>query len=337
MLYRALRFFLFRLDPERAHGVTQKLLQFCCRGRVAHYYRKRVPDSPRTVMGIQFRNPVGLAAGMDRHGEYTQAFANLGFGFVEVGTVTPKPQAGNPLPRLFRITERESVINRMGFYSKGLEYFLEHVKRPEGDVVLGINIGKNSKTPNQNAIDDYLTCMRGVYLHADYITINISSPNTVGLRELQEHSYLHDLLRALKAQQAELAKRYQRNVPLVVKVAPDLMHDDIKQMADAFLEHKIDGVIATNTSIDREGVAGCQYAEETGGLSGRAITPKSLEVVREFHKILGDDIPIIGLGGIMSGADAKAMIDAGASLVQLYTGLIYRGPVLVREVAECLT
>jgi dihydroorotate dehydrogenase len=287
-------------------------------------------------MGLEFPNAVGLAAGLDKNGDYIEAMSALGFGFVEVGTVTPRPQPGNPKPRLFRIPEAEGIINRMGFNNLGVDHLLEQVKAADCKSLIGINIGKNFDTPVEKAVDDYLIGLKKVYAHADYITINISSPNTPGLRNLQFGESLDELLSALKQAQAELAQTHGRYVPMAVKVAPDLSAEEVRQLAEAFAKHQIDAVIATNTTMSRDEVSGLKNADEAGGLSGAPVFEKSTEVVRLFRAALPQDLPIIAAGGIMSAEDALAKLDAGAELVQIYSGLIYRGPSLVREVIETI-
>lgn len=287
-------------------------------------------------MGLDFPNPVGLAAGLDKNGDYIDALAALGFGFIEVGTVTPRPQPGNPRPRLFRLPEARAIINRMGFNNNGVDYLLARVRQARYRGVLGINIGKNADTPVERAADDYLIGLRKVYTAASYVTVNISSPNTANLRSLQEGAALTALLGRLKQEQQALAERHQKYVPLAVKIAPDLGAEAVAEMAAVIRESGIDAVIATNTTLAREAVARLPHGGETGGLSGAPLTRRATEVVSELHAVLRDTVPIIAAGGIMDGADALAKLRAGASLVQVYSGLIYRGPALVREVAAAL-
>jgi len=332
MIYRLARPLLFGLDPERAHDVALGMLDACERlgirsGAAAH--------CPRRVMGIEFPNPVGLAAGLDKNGDHIDALAMLGFGFLEVGTITPRPQPGNPRPRLFRLPRLRALINRMGFNNAGVDHLVERVQRARYRGVLGINIGKNFDTPLERAVDDYLVCLRKVYPVAAYVAINISSPNTADLRRLQQPAALDALLATLKAEQRALADRYGKYVPLAVKIAPDLDDSQIAAIAAALIRHAIDGVIATNTTVTRPTV-GDRHADEAGGLSGAPLHGMALDVVRKLRARLGAGFPIIGVGGIMSGADARAMASAGADLVQLYTGLIYRGPALVRTTADAL-
>lgn len=335
-MYKLIRKWLFSKDAEWSHDFTLKLLRRYARTPLAMFWRQQVPAKPVTVMGIEFPNAVGLAAGLDKNAECIEAFAQMGFGFIEVGTVTPRPQPGNPLPRMFRIPEREALINRMGFNNKGVDYLVEQVQKAKFDGVLGINIGKNKDTPEENAVDDYLVCMRKVYAYASYITVNISSPNTPGLRNLQHGDALVSLLQQLKQLQQELADSHGRYVPLVVKIAPDLSDAEIVQMAEALLTAEIDGVIATNTTLNRDAVQGLQHAGEAGGLSGAILHEASTHVVQELAKVLNGRIPIIAVGGINSAARAQQKIAAGASLVQVYTGFIYHGPGLVKEVVEHL-
>ena len=291
-------------------------------------------------MGIRFPNPVGLAAGLDKDGACIDGLAALGFGFIEIGTVTPRAQPGNPKPRMFRLPHANALINRMGFNNGGVDAFVRNVQASrfyqEKQGILGLNIGKNADTPIERATEDYLICLEKVYPFADYVTVNISSPNTKNLRTLQQTSALDELLGALKQSQRTLADRHGRYVPLALKIAPDLDAEQIKSIADSLLQHQIDAVIATNTTITRDAVQGLAHAEEAGGLSGAPVLPLSNRVISALHAELGDAIPIIGVGGILSGADARAKFAAGAKLVQLYTGLIYRGPALVRECVQAL-
>jgi dihydroorotate dehydrogenase len=291
-------------------------------------------------MGITFPNPVGLAAGLDKDGAYIDGLAALGFGFIEIGTVTPRAQPGNPKPRMFRLPRAQALINRMGFNNGGADAFVRNVQASrfyqEKQGILGLNIGKNADTPIKRATDDYLHCLDKVYPYAAYVAVNISSPNTKNLRQLQQASELDALLSALKQAQARLADTHGRYVPLALKIAPDLDHDQIETIADALMRHHIDGVIASNTTITRDAVQGLAHADEAGGLSGAPVRDLSTRVIRALHRAFKGEIPIIGVGGILSGEHARDKMDAGASLVQLYTGLIYRGPSLVRECAEAV-
>lgn len=334
MLYLIIRRILFFFDPEKTHVFVLKSMKFLIRGPICRFLEKRRINAPCEVMGLKFPNRVGLAAGLDRNGEYVDALSALGFGFIEVGTVVLVPQAGHPKPRIFRIPEKNALINRMGFYSRGLDYFLKQMQHKTYQGILGINIVKNFTTPIAEAIPDYLACFEAVYPYASYIAANISSPNTPELRNLQYGDHLDKLLAALKQKQAELFEQSGNYVPLVIKISPDLSDVEIQQLAESFLKHQIDGVIAGNTSLSRQGVEGLPHAEEPGGLSGAPILVLSSHVVQELHQYLGDKIPIIACGGIMTAEDAKRMINAGASLVQLYTGLIYKGPSLIREIAK---
>jgi len=336
MLYPLIKSLLFKLDAERAHHLTLKSLDLVQTLGLGRMLAGSFVHDEVEVMGIRFPNRVGLAAGLDKNGEHIHGLAAMGFGFLEIGTVTPRPQPGNPKPRLFRVLEGEGIINRMGFNNQGVDYLLQQVQRAKFNGVLGINIGKNFDTPIEKATDDYLIGLEKAYDLASYITINISSPNTKNLRQLQQGDEMQQLLSALKQRQTELAAEKGRYVPLVVKIAPDLDVEQIKAIAGLLRQYEIDGVIATNTTISRDGVEGMRHADETGGLSGAPLTQKSTEVVRALKAELGDALPIIAAGGIMSGADALAKIEAGASLVQIYSGLIYRGPGLVHEVAQTL-
>ena len=335
-LYPLVRNQLFRLDPENAHLLTLRALRMAgCTG-LASLCAPRVPDAPRTVMGLTFRNPVGLAAGLDKDGACLDGLAALGFGFIEAGTVTPRAQPGNPRPRMFRLPAVQALINRMGFNNEGVEQFIKNVQAARYRGVLGLNIGKNATTPIERATDDYLYCLERVYPLASYVAINISSPNTKNLRQLQGADELDALLAALKDKQQRLADLHGRLVPLALKIAPDLDDEQIKTIADTLLRHRMEGVIATNTTLSRTAVQGLPHAEETGGLSGRPVFDLSNAVIRKLHAELGDAVPIIGVGGIFSGDDARAKIAAGASLVQLYTGFIYRGPALIGECVKAL-
>jgi dihydroorotate dehydrogenase len=335
VLYTIARSALFRLDPELAHVLALRSLKTLNQAHLSGVLG-HCAAAPREVFGLRFDNPVGLAAGLDKNGEYIDALAALGFGFIEVGTVTPRAQPGNPKPRMFRLAEYEALINRLGFNNGGLDAFLANVQKARYRGVLGLNIGKNFDTPIDRAADDYLACLRGVYPHASYVTVNISSPNTKGLRDLQAAEQLEKLLSRLKAEQSVLAKRHKKHVPLVLKIAPDLDAKSIRDIAKLTLDNGFEGIIATNTTIGREAVAGHRHAAEAGGLSGGPLFAPSTEVLRELAKALKGNIPLIGVGGILSGADARAKIDAGAALVQIYTGFIYKGPALIRECVEAL-
>ena len=335
-MYSTLRNLLFRLDPEVSHEFSLDMLGAAERLKLLELFISAPAYNPVEVMGLRFPNPVGLAAGLDKNGEYVNALGALGFGFVEMGTVTPRPQPGNPQPRLFRSPEREAIINRMGFNNKGVDHLVDQVRKRRYQGILGINIGKNATTPVENAADDYLIGMRKVYAHADYITVNVSSPNTPGLRDLQFGDSLNRLLETLKKEQLTLQEAHQRYVPVAVKIAPDMDDIAIAQVATALAEQGMDGVIATNTTIGREGVEGCVNSEEAGGLSGLPVRDKSTRVIAGLHSHLGGKLPIIGVGGIFDGPSAVEKIKAGASLVQIYSGFIYRGPAVVTEAASAI-
>ncbi|EPN8462071.1 quinone-dependent dihydroorotate dehydrogenase [Vibrio cidicii] len=336
MLYRLARAGFFQLDAEKAHDLAIQNFKRFTGTPLDLFYRQQLPHRPVECMGLTFRNPVGLAAGLDKNGECIEAFDAMGFGFVEVGTVTPRPQSGNDKPRLFRLVNAEGIINRMGFNNEGVDYLIENVKKAKYSCILGINIGKNKDTPIEKGVEDYLICMDKVYEYAGYIAVNISSPNTPGLRSLQYGEALDELLFALKRRQQELAEKYSKYVPLTLKIAPDLTDEEIKQICQSLIKNKIDGVIATNTTLDRSIVEGMKYANEAGGLSGRPLQSRSTEVVRLLHQELQGDIPIIAVGGIDSFVAAKEKMMAGANLVQVYSGFIYHGPGLVRDIVKNL-
>ena len=337
--YALLRPLLFTLDPERAHYLTLEALDKTHALGLTGLVAARSPGRPAHAMGIDFPNAIGLAAGMDKNGAHIDALAALGFGFIEIGTTTPRAQPGNPRPRMFRIPEAGALINRLGFNNEGVDALLKNVERSrfarEGGV-LGINIGKNFDTPNERAADDYLACLRKVYAKAAYVTVNISSPNTKNLRELQEGDALTSLLRALKQEQAKLADRHGRHVPLAVKIAPDLTREQVQAVAAIVIEARMEGIIATNTTIARDAVAGMRHAEEAGGLSGAPVRAQSTQVIRWLADAVKGAVPIIGVGGISSGVHAQEKIAAGATLVQFYTGMVYRGPELVPECVAAL-
>ena len=335
-MYPLFRPFLFALDPETAHDLVFAGLDAAAKVGLARVFAPQVPPSPVVAMGLTFPNRVGLAAGLDKNAAHIEALAGLGFGFVECGTVTPRAQPGNPKPRLFRLPEAQALINRMGFNNAGVELFLANAARARYDGILGLNIGKNFDTPNARAVDDYLACLRAVYARASYVAVNVSSPNTKGLRDLQADDALGALLRALKQEQATLAQTHGKYTPIVVKIAPDLTPAAVSGIARLLARHLIDGVIATNTTVSRDAVKGLRHADEAGGLSGRPLRAQSTGVIRTLAKALDGALPIIGVGGILSGTDAKEKIDAGATLVQIYTGLIYRGPDLVAECVRAL-
>ena len=346
MGYSFLQPLLFQLEPELAHRLSLDALKNL--DRIGCLPRSKLL-LPCTVMGIDFPNPLGVAAGLDKNGDYINCLAALGFGFIEVGTVTPRPQAGNPAPRVFRVPEVQALINRLGFNNKGVDYCINQIKRANYSGILGINIGKNRDTPIENSILDYVFCLQRVYPWVNYVTINISSPNTPDLRNLQHGEYLNNLLSTLKKEQAKLAREHGCYVPLVLKIAPDLNQDQIEELADALIYHKIDGVIATNTTVSRdalvdaldkqhvpEGKKRHDYLLEAGGLSGRPLFESATRVLEHLSICLKNKIPIIGVGGILSGEDALKKTQAGAQLLQVYTGFIYRGPGLVKEIIEAL-
>jgi dihydroorotate dehydrogenase len=339
--YALARPFLFGLDPELAHELTLDAIARLQNTPAQRLWQQPRVQDPVTVAGLKFPNRIGLAAGLDKNGRCIDGLGAMGFGFIEVGTVTPKAQPGNPKPRMFRLPPAEALINRLGFNNAGLDDFVANVRRARSfraaGGIVGLNIGKNAATPIERAADDYLLGLAGVYPHADYVTVNISSPNTKNLRALQSDEALDALLGALQQRRAELAREHRRTVPMFVKIAPDLDEAQVGVIAATLRKNAIDGVIATNTTIGREAVKGLRHAEETGGLSGRPVFEPSNRVIRLLRTALGPLYPIIGVGGVLSGADAKAKRAAGADLVQIYTGLIYRGPALVREAARAVT
>nr|WP_312990466.1 quinone-dependent dihydroorotate dehydrogenase [Comamonas koreensis] len=339
--YSLSRAVLFGMQPEAAHDFTMDMLAKGQNTPLACAWRQSRVSDPITLAGLQFPNRVGMAAGLDKNARAIDGLGAMGFGFVEVGTVTPLAQPGNPKPRMFRIPERDALINRLGFNNEGLAAFVANVKKAQfrkqaSPLLLGLNIGKNAATPIENATSDYLLCLDAVYPHADYITVNISSPNTKNLRALQSDEALDALLSALVERREQLAREHGKHKPVFLKIAPDLSEEQVIVIANSLKAHGMDGVIATNTTISRDAVQGLQHAEETGGLSGRPVFEASNAVVRQLRAALGPQFPIIGVGGILSGADAVEKIKAGADVVQIYTGLIYRGPGLVTEIAQAL-
>lgn len=336
-MYSLARKFLFRLDPELSHDLALDALAAAERLHLLKPFCPQVPEHPVEVMGLRFPNPVGLAAGLDKNADYVNALGQMGFGFVEIGTVTPKAQPGNPPPRMFRLVRERAIINRMGFNNKGVDHLVARVRQRRFKGVLGINIGKNKSTPEAGALADYQACMEKVFPYADYIAINISSPNTPGLRNLQYGERFSQLLAGIKHRQAQLSERHRRRVPIAVKIAPDMAADELAQLADTLLARDVEAVIATNTTLDRRGVENSPHRDEPGGLSGAPLTATSTRTIRRLAQRLGGQIPIIGVGGIMSGADAREKIDAGASLVQIYSGFIYRGPQLISDAVEAIT
>ena len=333
---------LFQFDAETIHDLTLKTLKFATQTRLLDVYPKPPTCVPRKVMGLTFPNPVGLAAGLDKNGAVIDGMAKLGFGFLEIGTVTPRAQPGNPKPRLFRVNEAQGIVNRFGFNNLGVDALISNVKAASYDGILGINIGKNFDTSNVHAVDDYLICMQKVYAYASYITVNISSPNTKNLRDLQEKTALSQLLASIKLEQTRLAEHHGHYVPIALKIAPDLNINEIREIADLLVAHHIDGVIATNTTLSRDNVQNLSNttdlinANETGGLSGAPVRNQSTKVIAQLSQHLQGAVPIIGVGGILSGSDAVEKIAAGASLVQVYSGLIYQGPKLVHDICNTL-
>lgn len=331
MFYSLARSLLFRMEAERSHHLALQGMNAAAALGLPRLLGASRPLAPCEVMGIRFDNPVGLAAGLDKDGVAVDGLAALGFGFIEVGTVTPRPQPGNPSPRLFRLPEQQAIINRMGFNNGGVDALLSNLEKSRYTGVLGINIGKNKDTPNEQANDDYLLCLRKVYARASYVSVNVSSPNTPGLRSLQFGQSLDRLLEMLKNEQARLAQLHDKYVPIAIKIAPDMTEEELTQLAQSLKTYQIDGVIATNTTLSREGVEQSPYAQETGGLSGAPLRNRSTRVIRALASALDGAVPIIGVGGITDGFDAAEKIEAGASLVQLYSGFIYQGPRLISE------
>ena len=335
-MYNLARDLLFKLSPETSHDLSLDLIGAAGRLGLAGLLCKAPARLPVKVMGLEFPNPVGLAAGLDKNGAAIDGFAQLGFGFVEIGTVTPRPQPGNPKPRMFRLPEAEGIINRMGFNNRGVDQLLANVRAARFDGILGINIGKNFDTPVERAVDDYLICLDKVYAHASYVTVNVSSPNTPGLRSLQFGDSLKQLLEALRLRQEDLTREHGRRVPLAIKIAPDMSDEETVLVAGALVEAGMDAVIATNTTLSRAGVEGLAHADEAGGLSGAPVREKSTHTVRVLAEALQGRLPIIAAGGITEGAHAAEKIAAGASLVQLYSGFIYHGPALIREAVDAI-
>ena len=335
MIYSLVQKALFATDPELAHELSMEGLRLGHKLGATRFLCKAA-DQPVRCMGLDFPNPVGVAPGLDKNGDYFEALGDLGFGFIEIGTTTPRPQPGNPKPRIFRLTNAQAMINRLGFNNKGVDHLVKRVKKHRFKGILGINIGKNFDTPIENAADDYLHCLEKVYPYADYITVNISSPNTKNLRDLQSEDQLDNLLGQLSRRRAELSDETGRCVPLAVKVAPDLKDDEIPVIADVVTRHRMDAVIATNTTIGREGVEGMKHADEAGGLSGTPLKPQADRVLAALSNVLPDQVALIGVGGITRGQDAVDKLDLGASLVQFYTGMVYRGPELVTECLQAI-
>ncbi|WP_314410266.1 quinone-dependent dihydroorotate dehydrogenase [Pseudomonas kuykendallii] len=335
-MYNLARDLLFRLSPETSHDLSLDLIGAGGRLGINRLLTKPPAKLPVSVMGLEFPNPVGLAAGLDKNGDAIDGFAQVGFGFVEIGTITPRPQPGNPKPRLFRLPEAEAIINRMGFNNRGVDYLLQRVAAAKFGGILGINIGKNFDTPVERAVDDYLICLDKVYAHARYVTVNVSSPNTPGLRSLQFGDSLKQLLEALRQRQEDLTAKHGKRVPLAIKIAPDMTDEETVLVAEALRDAGMDAVIATNTTLGREGVEGLQHGDEAGGLSGAPVRDKSTHTVKVLAGELGGRLPIIAVGGITEGRHAAEKIAAGASLVQVYSGFIYKGPALIRAAVDAI-
>jgi dihydroorotate dehydrogenase len=333
-VYSLVQKFLLGRDPEWSHDVSIAFLKYSQRNFMSRFYAQKLPEKPINCLGMTFKNAIGLAAGLDKNGECIDAFAAMGFGFIEVGTVTPKPQLGNDKPRLFRLVEHNAIINRMGFNNKGVDYLVAQVKKAKYEGILGINIGKNKTTPDESALEDYLYCLDKVYAFASYITVNISSPNTPGLRNLQYGDALDNLLSGLKQRQLALQIEHKKYVPILIKIAPDLSDEEVKSIAASLINSKMDGVIATNTTLDRERVQGHEYANEAGGLSGEVLADKSLRLTKILAQALDGKMPIIGVGGISNPHDVQGRIQAGATLVQVYSSFIYQGPQLIQELVN---
>lgn len=336
MFYDLARRFMFTRDAEWAHEFALSNLRRFAHTPLNAAWSQQLQNKPVNFLGLEFKNPVGLAAGLDKNAECIDAFSQMGFGFVEVGTVTPRAQAGNDKPRIFRLPQSNAIINRMGFNNKGVDNLVNNVKNAKYTGILGINIGKNKDTPNEQGKDDYIHCMRKVFEHASYITVNISSPNTPGLRDLQYGAALDDLLQSLKNEQLDLIAKHNKQVPMLVKIAPDLDQVQIEQVSESLLNNQIDGVIATNTTLERSAVMGQQYADEAGGLSGAPVRERSTMVVNELKRLTQGKLPIIGVGGIDDAQSAQEKLNAGANLVQVYTGFIYKGPQLVKSIVDSL-
>lgn len=335
-LYPMMRRWLFSRDAEWSHDVTLKLLYRLGRSPFSFLLKQKVPSKPVELLGMTFPNSVGLAAGLDKNANCIDAFAQMGFGFIEVGTVTPKPQLGNPKPRMFRLPQARALINRMGFNNGGLDLLIANLEKTRYQGILGINIGKNKDTPEEEGAEDFRLCLERVYPYASYVTVNVSSPNTPGLRNLQHGQQLSELLTVLKQEQKRQHQQSQRYVPLLVKIAPDLAQPAVLALAELLLEYKIDGVIATNTTLAREAVADLEHGQEAGGLSGPPVQAKSCDVIRWLRAATGPDFPIIGVGGIEDPESAADKLAAGANLIQLYTGFIYHGPRLIRDIVNKL-
>ena len=337
MIYEYLHFLSFCFDPEQAHYLALTALKSFYRPWMIKQYLKHFPQKPVSAFGLQFPNPVGLAAGLDKNGDYVDALLGLGFGFVEIGSVTPRPQLGNLKPRLFRLSKAQALINSLGFNNLGVDYFVKQIKKRKVKGIVGVNIGKNLTTSLENVYEDYRYCFEKTYPYVDYVTINISSPNTPGLRKLQSKKYLSKLLNQLKEEQYRLEDQYQRHVPLLFKISPDLTSEQLKVIALLSLEYHLEGLVATNTTNSRHGVEGLIHANAKGGLSGKPLFPKTLAIIKQLHTLVQDAIPIIGVGGVFSLEGAEAFLKAGACLVQIYTGLIYEGPGLIKSIVGSLS
>lgn len=332
-MYSLIRSLLFKLDEEKAHHLSLEALRYIPK---SFFSQPTWSGKPIQALGLEFDHPVGLAAGLDKNGDYVEALDKLGFSFIEIGTVTPRAQEGHLKPRLFRLPKAHGIINRMGFNNHGVEAMVSTISRVHTNAILGINIGKNKETPLNHAVDDYLFCLRHVYPHASYITLNISSPNTPDLRQLQDSDYFNHLMNQLREEQLHLSDRYRRYVPIVIKLSPDESDDALKRMAETIMQLGIDGIIATNTTCAREAVASLPYGNESGGLSGRPLFSRSTDCLRVLKQVVGDEVPLIGVGGIDSVETAREKLEAGARLVQVYTGLIYQGPGLIKRIVEGL-
>jgi len=334
MFYKIAQKVMFQMDPEKAHHLAIESLKATANTPLDCFYAQKLTQAPVEFMGVTFPNPVGLAAGMDKDGECIDGFHAMGFGHIEVGTVTPRPQPGNDLPRLFRLKPAKAIINRMGFNNKGVDNLVANLKAAKSGALVGVNIGKNKDTPVDEGKDDYLICMEKVYEYSAYIAINISSPNTPGLRSLQYGDLLDDLLGSLKTKQKDLAEKHGKYVPIALKIAPDLSSEEIKNIADSLIKNQFDGAIATNTTLSRDGVSGLMNSNEAGGLSGKPLNSLSTAVIKQLANCLKGEIPIIGVGGINTASDALNKLDAGAKMVQIYSGFIYQGPKLIQDIVE---
>ncbi|MFV7770754.1 MULTISPECIES: quinone-dependent dihydroorotate dehydrogenase [Shewanella] len=334
MFYKIAQKVMFQMDPEKAHNLAIGSLKSTANSPLNCFYAQKLQAAPVEFMGLTFPNPVGLAAGMDKDGECIDAFHAMGFGHIEVGTVTPRPQPGNDLPRLFRLKPAKAIINRMGFNNKGVDNLVANLKAAKSGAMVGVNIGKNKDTPVEQGKEDYLICMDKVYPYAAYIAVNISSPNTPGLRSLQYGDLLDDLLGSLKAKQKDLAEQHGKYVPIALKIAPDLQPEEIEKIAESLIRNEFDGAIATNTTLTRDGVSGLVNSNEAGGLSGKPLNSLSTKVIKQLAVCLNGQVPIIGVGGINSAEDAFDKLDAGATMVQIYSGFIYRGPELIKEIVD---